>query len=88
MCLLGGLGGFLGSIAGAAVGGKTALFVGGFVGGIAIAPFSARLALWRHWIGFVAAALVAINTLSSPIGPVLSTLLTGVGAFVGRRMSK
>jgi hypothetical protein len=102
MCFLGGLGGFLGSIAGAAFGGKTALFVGGFVGGIAIAPFSARLALWRHWIeahqywptaigaalGFVAAALVAVNTLSSPIGPILSTLLTGVGALLGARISR
>ena len=102
MCFLGGLGGFLGSIVGAAFGGKTALFVGGFVGGIAIAPLSARVALWRHWIeahqywptaigaalGFVAAALVAVNTLSSPIGPILSTLLTGVGALLGRQMAK
>jgi hypothetical protein len=71
--------------------------VGGFVGGIAIAPLSARLAVWRRWIGprqywptaagaalgFVAAAVVAVNTLSSPVGPVLSTALIGIGALIG-----
>jgi hypothetical protein len=101
MCLLGGLGGFIGSVAGAAFG-QRALFVGGFIGGIAVAPFSARVALWRHWIsghqywpttvgaalGFVAAAMVAVNTLSSPVGPVVSTVLTGAGALLGRRMSQ
>jgi hypothetical protein len=101
MCFLGGLGGFIGSVIGAAFG-QQALFVGGFVGGIAVALFSARVAVWRRWIarhqywptaigaalGFVAAAMVAVNTLSSPIGPVVSTLLTGTGAFIGRRLSR
>src|SRR5262245_59280587 len=90
MCFLGGGGGFIGSAVGGAFG-KQALFVGGFAGGVLIAPLSARIALWRGWIvrsqlwavaagaaiGFVAAAVVAVNTLSSPIGPVLSTSLTG-----------
>lgn len=98
MCLLGGLGGFIGSIIGAALGDR-ALFAGGFLGGILIAPLSAKIALMRRWIepsqywgttigaalGFTAAALVAVNTLSTPIGPVLSTSLTGVGALIGRR---
>ena len=85
-CFLGGVGGFVGSVIGGAFG-REGLFAGGFIGGIAIAPLSARIALWRRWIGpgqfwptaagaalgFVAAALVAVNTLSSPVGPVLST---------------
>jgi hypothetical protein len=98
-CLLGGIGGFAGSVVGAAFGSR-GLFAGGFAGGILIAPLSSRIALWRGWIGrpqygatalgaalgFVAAALVAVNTLSSPIGPVLSTTLTGVGALIGSRL--
>ena len=101
MCVLGGLGGVLGSMLGAAFG-QRGLFIGGFLGGIAIAPVSARLAIWRGWIGrhqfwptacgaalgFVAAALVAVNTLSSPVGPIVSTSLIGVGAILGRRFSK
>lgn len=101
MCLLGGLGGFAGSVLGGAFG-KTGLFAGGFVGGILIAPLSARVALWRNWIGpaqywptalgaalgFVAAALVAVNTLRSPVGPVLSVALIGVGALIGRRATR
>lgn len=99
MCLLGGIGGFVGSVLGGFFGNQ-ALFIGGFLGGIAIAPLSARVALWRRWIprgqfwptaagaaiGFVAAAIVAVNTLSSPVGPVLSTALTGVGALLGSRI--
>jgi hypothetical protein len=101
MSVLGGLGGFIGSVIGAGSG-RTTLFIGGFAGGILIAPVSARLAVWRRWIapaqywpttvgaaaGFVAAALVAINTLSSPVGPLLGTLLTGVGALVGNRFGQ
>ena len=100
MCLLGGVGGFIGSVAGAAFG-QRALFVGGFIGGMAVAPLSARVALWRQWInvrqywpttigaalGFAAAAMVAVNTLSSPVGPVIGASLTGVGALLGRRLS-
>src|SRR5262245_5832936 len=97
---LGGVGGFLGSIIGAAFGHES-LFLGGFIGGVAVAPLTGRLALWRHWIsrsqywpttlgaavGFLAAALIAVNTLSSPVGPILSTCLIGIGALVGRRAS-
>jgi hypothetical protein len=94
--ILGGLGGFIGSILGNA-GGKRMLFVGGFIGGVLIAPLTARIARWRQWIaperemrtalgaaiGFVLAATIAVNTLSSPIGPVLGTLLVGFGAVLG-----
>ena len=95
-CVLGGLGGFAGSVVGGFLG-HYALFIGGFLGGLLIAPLSAKIAVWRQWIGpaqywpttlgaalgFVAAALVAVNTLSTPIGPVFSTTLTGIGALVG-----
>jgi hypothetical protein len=95
-CFLGGLGGLLGSILGNA-GGKTGLFVGGVVGGLLGAASSGAVARARRWIspsvalrtsvgaslGFLAAALIATQTLSSPIGPVLSTSLIGLGALVG-----
>jgi hypothetical protein len=94
--VLGGIGGFVGSILGNA-GGRQMLFVGGFIGGVLIAPLTARIAVWRRWIpperasrtaigaaiGFILSATIAINTLSSPIGPVLSTFLVGIGALVG-----
>src|SRR3989304_3369793 len=97
-CLLGGLGGFVGSVIGGAIG-QRSLFGGGVMGGMAIAPLSAQVAVWRRWIaprqywptaagaalGFLAAALVAVNTLSSPVGPILSTALIGVGALGGSR---
>lgn len=99
MCVLGGVGGFAGSVIGGAFGPRS-LIIGGFVGGIAIAPLSAGVAIWRRWIdrrqywatatgaalGFLAAAVVAVNTLSSPIGPVLATSLIGVGALLGSRL--
>ena len=99
--VLGGLGGMLGSIVGNA-GGKRILFVGGFVGGILIAPLTAAIAKRAGWIaphrttrtalgaaiGFVLAATIAVNSLSSPIGPVLSTLLIGTGAVLGAGFSE
>lgn len=98
MCVLGGIGGFVCSVLGASFGTR-GLFVGGFLGGVLIAPLSGKIALWRGWIlrhqywptvagaavGFLAAAFVAVNTLSSPVGPILSTALTGVGALIGSR---
>lgn len=93
---LGGLGAVLGSILGNATG-KTGLFIGALLGGaIAVAlgvRLAARLALVPRMRiahttlgalgGFALAALVAINTLSSPIGPVLSVALIGLGAVFG-----
>jgi hypothetical protein len=95
-CFLGGLGGALGSIVGNAAG-KTGLFVGGVVGGLIGAFVTSLVAKGRGWIrpervrptaiggavGFLAAAAIATQTLSSPVGPVLSTLLVGVGALLG-----
>lgn len=95
-CVLGGFGGAAGSMVGHAFG-KVGLWAGGIVGGLLISIVTARIAVWRHWItpsqvwpttlgaavGFLLAAAVAVNTLSSPIGPILSTLLIGSGAVVG-----
>lgn len=100
-CVLGGAGGFVGSVAGSAFG-RTGLFAGGLIGGVLVAPMSARLAVYRGWIGpgqnlptaagaalgFLTAAFVAMNTLSSPVGPVLSTALTGLGAIAGSRLAR
>ena len=95
-CVLCGVGGALGSMAGNAFG-KGGLYAGGILGGVIASVLVARLALWRHWIvrsqfwptvlgtaiGFLVACAVAVNTLSSPIGPILSTLLIGAGAVLG-----
>ena|SRR2546423_11182659 len=93
---LGGVGGAVGSVIGHAFG-KGGLWAGGILGGLIASILIARIAVWRHWIirsqvlptafgaaiGFLAACAVAVNTLSSPIGPVLSTLLIGAGAVLG-----
>jgi fructose-specific phosphotransferase system IIC component len=93
---MGGLGGALGSIAGHGFG-KSGLWAGGIIGGLLASVLVARIAIWRHWIGraqlwptvlgtavgFLAACAVTVNTLSSPVGPIMSTLLIGAGALVG-----
>jgi len=95
-CALGGLGGLLGSIAGSAFG-KPGLWTGGVLGGLLASLLVARIAVARRWIvqsqslstalgtaiGFLAACAVAVNTLSSPVGPIMSTLLIGAGAVLG-----
>jgi len=95
-CVLGGLGGAAGSIVGHAFG-KAGLWAGGIVGGLLGSMLAARVARWRRWIapsqtwptalgaaiGFLLACAIAVNTLSSPIGPIMSTLLIGIGALLG-----
>ena len=101
LVLAGGSGAFVGSVLGNAVG-RTGLFAGAVVGGTSASAAAAFLAARMKWIaidervptacgavaGFLAAALIAVNTLSSPVGPVLSTLLTGVGGLIGRRLKR
>ena len=98
--VIGGIGGFVGSVLGGAFG-RTALFAGGFIGGVVLAPVTGWLAARRGWIdarrrwavaagagvGFLAAATLAINTLSSPAGPLIATTLTGIGALSGARLA-
>jgi len=95
-CILGGLGGLIGSILGARAG-QNGILVGGLVGGLLAAIASAAIARGRRWIpadriwqttigtavGFLAAAAVATHTLGSPVGPIVSTLLIGIGAVLG-----
>lgn len=101
LVVAGGAGGMAGSIIGAAFGHR-ALFIGGFLGGLIASLCAAYLAARLEWIepaetrstalgaalGFLAAALVAVNTLSSPVGPVLSTLLVGAGGLAGRFLAR
>jgi hypothetical protein len=77
--------------------GSTGVLVGGAMGGLFGVSVATRIAVWRGWIGqkdalaatigagigFVLAAFIAVNTLSSPVGPILSTLLVGIGALAG-----
>ncbi len=95
-CVLPGLGGAVGSIAGHGFG-TTGLWTGGVLGGLLASLLVAWLAAKMQWIprerqkatalgtavGFLLAVAVAVNTLSSPVGPVLSTMLAGLGALVG-----
>lgn len=98
-CVLAGLGAALGSVLGHTIG-PTGLRVGGIMGGLVGSAAAAALGVSFRWIahrqywataigamlGFLGAALIALNTLSSPIGPVLSTLLVGAGALIGARL--
>jgi hypothetical protein len=95
-CALGGLGGLLGSMVGSAFG-KGGMWAGGILGGLLASMLIARIALARRWIvrsqswptalgtaiGFLVACAVAVNTLSTPVGPIMSTLLIGAGALLG-----
>ncbi len=79
--------------------GQHALFAGAILGGIAGAAGAVRFAEWRGWVprerrgrviggavlGFVVAAIIATQTLSSPVGPGLSSLLIGAGAVLANR---
>ena len=86
----------LGSAVGAAIAHRV-LFVGAYLSGLLgscaaawvggrlkwIPPAATKATAVGTAIGFLVAATIAINTLHSPVGPVLSTLLIGVGGLVG-----
>jgi hypothetical protein len=95
----GGLGAFVGSVLGAALG-HSALFIGAIIGGLVAAPAAAGVgvrsgwidardhapAAWGAAIGFLAASAIAVATISSAIGPMLSTLVIGAGGLAGPRL--
>ena len=95
-CILGGIGGLGGSIVGHSFG-KAGIWAGGILGGLLASLLTARIAVWRRWIvqsqfwrtafgatvGFLLACIVVVNTLNSPVGPIVSTLLIGAGAVIG-----
>jgi hypothetical protein len=99
MMLMAGAGGALGSMAGHALG-RGGLIAGGVLGGSALVVAAGFLATRWHWLhpgqrvwaiaggvfGFLLAVMVTLSTLSSPVGPVLSTLLVGTGAVLGAKV--
>ena len=96
MVFLGGAGGVLGAMAGNALG-RGGVLGGGLVGGMCLVVVGGVLAARWHWIkpaqrlwailggafGVLLAAMVVLSTLSSPIAPVMGTLLIGTGAVLG-----
>lgn len=101
LCAAAAIGGALGSVLGHGAG-HAGLFVGGVLGGLVGSALGAALAVRLRLVrrsqlfatatgaavGFLAAAAVATHTLSSPVGPVLSTSLVGLGALAGARLSE
>lgn len=101
MMLLGGAGGALGSMVGNAIG-RGGLTAGGVLGGIIFVAAGGHIAANRKWIapsqrlwtsiggvaGFGLAVVVALATLESPVGPILSTLLVGTGAVLGALLGR
>ncbi|MDQ6870741.1 MAG: hypothetical protein M3037_01865 [Gemmatimonadota bacterium] len=87
----------IGSMAGHFFGPRPGVALGGVFGGLLGAVLSPRIAVRRKWIapenfypttfgaeiGFIATAFIAMRTLSSPLGPILSSLLIGLGALLG-----
>jgi hypothetical protein len=100
-CVLCGLGGMLGSMAGNAFG-ERGVWLGGVIGGLIAAGLVAVVARGRQWIGpnavtstalgtavgFVVAVVVTMNTMSSPVGPILSTTFAGIGALAGSALAR
>jgi hypothetical protein len=98
--LLGSAGAAGGSIAGHSAG-PLGLRVGAVLGGAAGVTLATTFARRVRWldprlhvpatagalVGFACAAFTAVSTLSSPIGPVLSTLMIGLGAIAGATYS-
>ena len=96
-----GIGAVVGSAIGSLIAHRI-LFLGGTVGGLSGSWLGAWLSARMNWIpgrgtlavavgasvGFACAVPIAVNTLHTPVGPMLSTLLVGVGGLVGRSLSK
>ena len=94
--LLSGIGAVGGSMLGHAVP-RPGLFVGALLGGIAGVYVSVRFASWRGWVatseqrgallggvlGFCVAATIAVSTIHTPVGPVLSGAFVGAGVLLG-----
>jgi hypothetical protein len=88
-----------GSIAGHGVADDAGLIFGGVLGVLITSFLTGWLAVAAKWItveqrrrtitwtaaGSVVASLIATHTLSSPIGPIVSTVLAGFGALYGSK---
>jgi hypothetical protein len=85
-----------GSIIGHFAGGK-GLFIGAALAGIIGVIVAVRFCIWRRWmpgsamakamaggiVGFLLAAYFAATNAHTPVIPILSTGLVGLGAFLG-----
>jgi hypothetical protein len=99
VCVLSGGCIFAGSVLGNSQG-KTGLFVGAVIGGftgVGLAVWlSSRLGLFGPsnpagaliggWVGFVLAAVIAVNNLHTPFIPLGSIALIGLGALSGKAL--
>ena len=99
LCILGGVGGAAGSMLGNELG-PGGVFLGGGIGGAGLVVAGAFLAVRLGWIqpqqrrwtiigallGFAAAVLVTLATLSSPVGAIASTMLVGIGGTLASRI--
>jgi hypothetical protein len=96
VCILGGVGTLVGSILGHFVG-KSGLYAVAMVGGVVGVYAATRIARTRGilgakrfwpatiggWLGLVLAAVIAVNHLSTPVVPIASVLLLGLGSVFG-----
>jgi hypothetical protein len=101
VCLLAGSLTVAGSVLGHAMG-PTGLFVGAVIGGFAgvglavwlatrigfLPPANLPSALIGGCAGFIVAAIIAVNSLWTPIIPLASIALTGVGALLGKAIGQ
>jgi uncharacterized membrane protein YeaQ/YmgE (transglycosylase-associated protein family) len=99
--LLGGAGAVAGSMLGNAFG-RGGLFAGAVIGGAVMVTIAGYLACRadcihrgeRLWViagglaGFGAACLVTLATLSTPAGPLASSVLIGIGAVLGAMLGR
>lgn len=97
--ILCGLGGMGGSMLGHGIADDVGLIFGGVIGVLITAVATGYLASAARWIsveqrkrtiiwtaaGSVIASLIATHSLSNPVGPILSTMLAGIGALIGSR---
>ncbi len=96
VCFLAGIATFLGSVVGHALG-STGLYAGAIVGGVIGVVAATRIAVARgilgpkrFWgatiggmLGLILAAEIATRNMSTPVVPLASILLIGLGAVFG-----
>lgn len=96
-----GLGAVIGSILGHGAG-KAGLFAGAAVGGVLgvgaavvilaklqwLSPGDRRGAVVGGIVGFAVAAPIAVSNLQTPVTPVLTCALAGVGLLLGARVAR
>ena len=95
VCVSAGIVAFVGSVLGGAIG-QTQLFIGGIIGGLVGVVIGGWIAQRRRLInenelkstiiggcvGFIIATVIALNNLHTPVIPLLSTSLTGIGTLI------